>query len=40
MTKNMSLMKELVYTGRMFKSDEAVEVGLVSRVLPDESSLR
>lgn len=36
---NDSLVRELVYTSRKFTADEAKEMGLVSRVLPDQASL-
>lgn len=39
-TSNLSLMKELVYSARMFGSSEAMQVGLVSRVLDNVQLLR
>ena len=39
MSGNDSLVRELVYTARNFSSDEAKQIGLVSKVLADEASL-
>ena len=36
---NDGLMREMVLTGRNFDTSEAKEMGLVNKVLPDESSL-
>ena len=33
---NHSLVRELAYTARKFTSDEAADMGLMSRVLPDK----
>jgi len=35
---NQSLVRELVFTARKFLADEALSMGLVSRVLPDKES--
>lgn len=35
---NDSLNRELVYTGRVFKADEALQIGFVSRILNDEKA--
>ena len=37
---NHSLLRELIYTGRSFKSKEAMELGLVSRIFDDRDSAR
>ncbi|XP_033735841.1 delta(3,5)-Delta(2,4)-dienoyl-CoA isomerase, mitochondrial-like isoform X2 [Pecten maximus] len=36
---NDSLVRELTYTARRFNSDEAKEIGFVSRVFPDKNSM-
>jgi delta(3,5)-delta(2,4)-dienoyl-CoA isomerase len=36
---NDSLVRELCYTARQLKADEALSVGLVSRVLPDKETM-
>lgn len=36
---NDSIARELCYTGRKFHSDEAKEIGYVSRIFPDKSSM-
>ncbi len=35
----MSLMKELCYTGEMFNSSVAQQVGLIGKVFPDKKTL-
>lgn len=35
---NQSLLAELLYTGRKFDANEAKELGLVSRILPDRET--
>jgi enoyl-CoA hydratase/carnithine racemase len=36
---NQSTFKELAYTGRFMKSDEALHIGFVSRILDDKQKL-
>ncbi|XP_021353466.1 delta(3,5)-Delta(2,4)-dienoyl-CoA isomerase, mitochondrial-like isoform X2 [Mizuhopecten yessoensis] len=36
---NDSLVRELIYTARRFHSDEAKEMGFVSRIFPDKESM-
>ena len=38
-TGNESLVRELAYTGRFMDPEEAVRLGLVSRVLPSREEL-
>lgn len=36
---NQSTFKELAYTGRFMKAEEALQIGFVSRILDDKEKL-
>ena len=37
---NTSLLRELVYTGRTFKTEEAMQLGLISKVYDDQDAVK
>ena len=37
---NQSLLRELIYTGQTFKTDQAMQLGLISKVFPTRQLLR